>query len=234
MLGSLYVDCCGCFLFSHIYFTFPRFKSFKIFSESHNKSNKMEQTQLDQQFAERERELIKLNSKVNAKTKKIQAAAATKIQVHTSNNNLNFYENKSDDEEVVKLLRCKKIQLENAPSKKPHEVNYPHFSRKIIRTNLDIHLPNSSLLPDGNAEPANDEKSIIESETKTEVEEVKSLRNESLKTRFSNESSAISPVPPIDSLPRVAEELIAEVIPKTLDKKNVSNEGLLKLVYFFY
>lgn len=189
---------------------------------------------LDQQFAERERELIKLNAKVNARTKKVQATATAKIQVHTSNNNLNFYDSKSDDDEAVELLKCKKIQLESAPSKKFHEVNYPHFSRKIVRTNLDIHLPTSSLLPDGNAEPPpTDDKSIIESETKTTTttHDGKSLHCESMRTRFSDDSSAVPPAQPIESLPRVAEDFVAEVIPKTLDKKNVSNEGLLKFVF---
>lgn len=187
---------------------------------------------LDQQFAERERELIKLNAKVNAKTKKVQANAAAKIQVHTTNNNLNFYDSKSDDDDTVELLKCKKIQLECAPpTKKFHEVNYPLFSRKIVRTNLDIHLPTSSLMPDGNAEPVVDDKLIIESESTPQgAADGKSLHSESMRTRFSGDSSPIPPAQPVESMPRVAEDRVAEVIPKAFDKKNVSNEGLLKFV----
>lgn len=175
---------------------------------------------MDQQFAEREKELIKLNSKVNAKTKKIQSNTIAKIQVQTANNNFNFYD---ESESVGFEVKCKKINLGNLPTKKQHEVSYPqHLSRKL-RTNLDIHLPTSSLLPDGYADPELEEKSVIDSEIIQE-----SLKAESLKTRYSNDSSVIPPVPPIESLPRVAEEIVSEVIPKTLERKNVSNEGLLK------
>lgn len=173
---------------------------------------------MDQQFAEREKELIKLNAKVNAKTKKIHSNTISKIQVQTANNNFNFYD---DSESEGFEVKCKKINLGSLPAKKHNEVNYPHFSRKL-RTNLDIHLPTSSLLPDGDADP--EIKSVIDSEIVHE----KSLKSESLKTRFSDDSSAIPPVSPVENLPRVAEEIVSEVIPKTLERKNVSNEGLLK------
>lgn len=186
---------------------------------------------MDQQFAEREKELIKLNAKVNAKTKKIQSnttvTAANKIQVQTANNNFNFYED-SDNEGFQ--VKCKKINLGSLPTKKQNEVNYPQINRKL-RTNLDIHLPTSSLLPDGNAEPEVN-INLIENENgnleKVTTKSEKSLKAESLRTRYSDDSSAIPPVSPIPNLPRVAEEIISEVIPKSLERKNVSNEGLLK------
>lgn len=180
---------------------------------------------MDQQFAEREKELIKLNAKVNAKTKKIQSNTNAKIQVQTANNNFNFYE---DTENEVFQVKCKKINLGSLPTKKQNEVNYPNIIRKH-RTNLDIHLPTSSLLPDGNADDSELNSIIaLENVTAKSVRSEKTLKSESLKTRFSGDSSALAPVSPIENLPRVAEEIVSEVIPKTLERKNVSNEGLLK------
>jgi hypothetical protein len=179
---------------------------------------------MEKQFAEREKELIKLNAKVNAQTKRIQSNTNTKIQVQTANNNFNFYE---DFENEGFQVKCKKINIGSLPTKKQNEVNYPHINRKH-RTNLNIHLPTSSLFPDGNAEL--EVNSLIENEIVSvkSVKSEKSLKSESLKTRFSDKSSAIPPISPIENLPRVAEKIVSEVIPKILERKNVSNEGLLK------
>lgn len=199
---------------------------------------------MDQQFLEREKELFKLNAKLNAKTKKIQVIAATKalakpVQVHTANNYFNYYDEpacpsqKESQDEGLELM-CKKINISNQPVKKPHEIVYPLFNRQTARTNrggtsmdiIHIHMPTGSFTSDGQADQTdNDFKSI---DIKSEPAESLSFKNESLVTRFSDDSSAIPPAVKIPNLPMPN---VTDVIPKSMEKKNISNDGLLKWVW---
>lgn len=185
---------------------------------------------MDQQFLEREKELFVLNAKLNAKTKKFQVNASNKvqtkpIQIHTANNNFNFYEeSRSTTQDDGLELMCKKINIADHPTKRPHEIVYPLFNRQTKaprERNLDlhIHLPTGSMISDGKCE-------LQEVEIKSETIESISFKNESMLTRFSEESSAIPPADPIPNLPMPIN--VTDVIPKSLDKKNVSNDGLLK------
>ena len=194
---------------------------------------------MDQQFLEREKELFKLNAKLNAKTKKIQIIASSKslvtkpVQVHTANNNLNYYEESSTCLSTQKELQddglellCKRINISNVPVKKPQEIVYPLFNRQtakpVRRTNIDIHMPTGSmLLADGKADQ---EDSI---DTKSEAVE-SSFKNESLVTRYSDDSSAIPPAEPTAFMSMPLPPSLVDVIPKSLEKKNISNDGLLK------
>lgn len=198
---------------------------------------------MDPQFLDREKELFKLNAKLNAKAKKIQVIASTKaaipkpVQIHTANNNFNYYEETScpsqqkESQDDGMELMCKKINISNQPVKKPHEIVYPLFHRQtavkpLRRTNLDIHLPNGSMISDGNADQEDvDVKSI---DVKTETVESMSFKNESLLTRYSDDSSAIPPADPIANLPLPLPPNLMDVIPKSFEKKNISNDGLLK------
>ncbi|CRL03066.1 CLUMA_CG016634, isoform A [Clunio marinus] len=194
---------------------------------------------MDQQFIEREKELFKLNAKLNAKSKKIQATAASNklqgkpVQIHTSNNYFNYYDEQSctssslhkEAQDDGLELMCKKISMSPQPIKKPQEIVYPFFNRQTpkppIRTNLDIHMPTGSMISDGNAEQTQEVKS-----------ESMSFKNESMITRYSDDSSAIpsanlqsiSPTQP----PPLLE--LTEIIPKSMEKKNISNDGLLKFL----
>jgi hypothetical protein len=117
---------------------------------------------MDQQFIDRERELFKLNAKLNAKSKKIDpsiiavAAAATTtttttttttkikgktVQIHTTNSNFNYYEEQLADEQQQQQqqqqksfeLMCKKMNITNQPVKKPQEIVYPLFNRQTLK-----------------------------------------------------------------------------------------------------
>lgn len=68
-------------------------------------------------------------------------------------------------------------------------------------------------------------------DAKTETIESMSFKNESLLTRYSSDSSAIPPAMPILNLPMPLN--VTDVIPKSMDKKNISNDGLLKSVLIF-
>lgn len=191
---------------------------------------------MDQQFLEREKELFVLNAKLNAKTKKFQANASNKvqtkpIQIHTANNNFNFYEESrstTTQDDGLELM-CRKINIADHPTKRPHEIVYPLFNRQTKaprERNLDlhIHLPAGSMISDGKCEHLEiDIKSV---DVKSETIESMSFKNESMLTRFSEESSAIPPAEPILNLPMPIN--VTDVIPKSLDKKNVSNDWLLK------
>lgn len=118
---------------------------------------------MDQQFLERERELFKLNAKLNAKSKKIapsittttstKAQIKTSIQIHTANNYFNYYEENhhhhhhqstSDEQQQQQQqllqqqqqhleLMCKKMSITNQPVKKPQEIVYPLFNRQTLK-----------------------------------------------------------------------------------------------------
>jgi hypothetical protein len=186
---------------------------------------------MDQQFLEREKELFKLNAKLNAKTKKIQVAAVKPVQIHTANNNFNFYEScpaqKESHDDGLEL--CRKINISNQPARKPHEIAYPLFNRQTAKmsrvANIDaihIHMPAGSMISDGKADAAeHDEPSV---DIKSEA--VDSFKNESMVTRYSDDSSAVPPANPVPNLPMPTN--LTDVIPKSLEKKNISNDGLLK------
>lgn len=190
---------------------------------------------MDQQFLEREKELFKLNAKLNAKTKKQASKAASTKPVHivTANNNFNYYEEspappaKESHDDGLELL-CKKINITNQPTKKSHEIVYPWFNRQTAsvarRRNLDIHMPGGSLISDGKTDfDENDATSI---DINSETVESKSFRNESLMTRYSDDSSAVPPADPIPNLPMPPN--LIDVIPKSMERKNICNDGLLK------
>lgn len=193
---------------------------------------------MDPQLLDREKELFKLNAKLNAK-KKHQLLASTKVQqskpvqIHTANNNFNYYQdptnspqNESHDDGLE--LLCKKINIVNQPIKRQNGVVYPFFNRQTAkpsrRTNIDVHIPNGSLVSDGKADGDFDDKSV---DFKSEAQST-SFRNESLMTRYSDDSSAVPPANPIENLPLPEPPRVADVIPKAIDKKNVSNDGLLR------
>lgn len=191
---------------------------------------------MDQLFIEREKELFKLNAKLNAKTKKIQTnpilkVPAKTVQIHTANNYFNFYEEpgptKNDSIQESLELRCKKITITNPPVKKPQEIVYPLFNHRhttkllVTRDDIHIHLPTGTFVSDGKEEIEIDEKSI---DIKSEV--TVSLRDESLLTRCSDDSSAVRPADRIPNLSMPLPPPLNDIIPKSLEKK--SNDGLMK------
>jgi hypothetical protein len=199
---------------------------------------------MDQQFVEREKELFKLNAKLNAKTKKIQVIASTKsqaakqpVQIHTANNNFNYYyeepscpsTQKESQDDGLELL-CKRINISNVPVKKPQEIVYPLFHRQtakpIRRTNIDIHMPTGSMVSDGKADQEDvDGKSV---DVKSEAIESMSFKTESMMTRYSDDSSAVPPAEPIANLSMPLPPCLVDIIPKSMEKRSISNDGLLK------
>lgn len=193
---------------------------------------------MDLHFLEREKELFKINAKLNAKTKKVQVVVSTKamqakpVQIHTANNNFNYYEEslchpqKELQEDGIELL-CKKINISNQPVKKPHEIVYPLFSRqnKFRRTNLDIHMPGNSMVSDGKADQG-DIDGITD--FKLETAENKSFKSESMLTRCSEDSSAVPPAIKSSNFALSTPSPSVESIPKSMEKKNISNDGILK------
>lgn len=193
---------------------------------------------MDPEFLEREKELFKLNAKLNARTKKIQVIAPTKaqskpVQIHTANNYFNYYEEqpcpsqKDSQDDGLELL-CKKINIANQPVKKPQEIVYPLFNRQTAKIHreatldIHIHLPTGSLVSDGKA----DQDDVRSVGAKPETVKSLSLKNESMITRYSDDSSAIPPSDPLLNLPMPPN--LIDVIPKSLEKKNISNDGLMK------
>lgn len=196
---------------------------------------------MDQAFLEREKELFKLNAKLNSKAKKITSTISNKssikpVQIHTANSHFNYYDEsmaisqkESQDEES---LSCKKINISNQPPKKNHEIIYPLFNRHVVKgsrdhNTLDIHLPGGLTVADGKAEiadsSANDNISVV---AISEAVSGQSFKNESLLTRFSDDSSAVAPAENITDHP--AKPIISNAVPRTIEKKNISNDGLLK------
>ncbi|KAG5677311.1 hypothetical protein PVAND_007080 [Polypedilum vanderplanki] len=210
---------------------------------------------MDQSFIDREKELFKLNAKLNAKSKKIDPssiiAAATSstlsistttkikgktVQIHTTNSNFNYYEEQPSDEQQQQKhleLMCKKMNITNQPVKKPQEIVYPLFNRHAhkqqqISRRVDIHMPNASLMSDGNADAEETDIKSIKTETA-----VDSFKNESLLTHCTDESSAVPPVDPIIphilNMPLPPPPNSTDIIPKCIEKK-ISNDGLLKFL----
>lgn len=197
---------------------------------------------MDQQFLEREKELFRLNAKLNAKSKKIAAAKQGQIKVHiqTANNNLNHYpEDVQTKVEMMMIgsgdenqqqqpnaeLMCKKMHITNQPAKKPQEIVYPLFNRqstitKQMHRRVDIHMPTGSLISDGNA----DDVETFVGETLESV----SFKNESMITKHSNDTpnSAVPPAEPIPNMP-LPPPPPTDIIPKCIEKK-ISNDGLMR------
>lgn len=189
-------------------------------------------------FIEREKELFKLNAKLNARTKNAQALTSVKIQskpvqIHTANNYFNYYEdqsfssqNESQDEGLH--LTCKKINIANQPIKKPQEVVYPLFVRHTTKnhkeTTLDIHIrmPTGSVI---NKECGQEEVDSKSADFESETIEM-SFKNESIMTRYSDDSSPIARAELVPSL-RIP-SLTNDFIPKTIENKDISKDGLLK------
>lgn len=195
---------------------------------------------MDPQFLDRERELFKLNAKLNAKSKRIAAAtkqAQIRVQIHTANNNLNYYAEDThtkgdmimmmggggDEQQENVELMCKKLHIKNQPVKKPQEIAYPLFNRQTTTVTgrhsqmvrrVDIHMPTSSLISDGQA----DETFALET-----ITENTSFQNESMITRHSDDTSPVEPIAHMQPLPPPP----TDIIPKCIEKK-ISNDGLLK------
>lgn len=190
------------------------------------------------QYLEKEKELFKLNAKLNAKTKKMNVnvnknVVPVKTQIITSNNHFNYYEESlpgsshptvTSEENSLELM-CRKINISNQPMKKPQEIVYPLFQRstasKSRRNNLDITIPITTTADHTGAEQPEeiDDKSITNCNT-----EVESFKTESLITRFSDDSLALTPV----KLPLPPPPICNDIVPRCLDKTSVSSDGLLK------
>jgi hypothetical protein len=196
---------------------------------------------MDPQFLDREKELMKLNAKLNAKSKKIASTKTqikTSIQIFTANNNFNYYDEQKEpkdgqggnaaDEQHFELM-CKKITITNQPAKKAQEIVYPLFNRQMSKQQnrrVDIHMPNDSFVSDGKAEKP--EESDEKMSLKTDNVDGMSFQNESLVTRYSDDSSAVPPADPIANLPLPPPPINAtDIIPKCIERK-ISNDGLLK------
>lgn len=225
----------------------------QISCQKKNKHREREKriTIMDQSFIDREKELFKLNAKLNAKSKKIDPssiiAAATSstlsistttkikgktVQIHTTNSNFNYYEEQQSDEQQKHFeLMCKKMNITNQPIRKPHEISYPLFNRHALKQQqisrrVDIHMPTASLMSDGNADAEETDMKSIKTETA-----VDSFKNESMVTHCSDDSSAVPPVdsiiPHILNMPLQPPPNSTDIIPKCIEKK-ISNDGLLK------
>lgn len=198
---------------------------------------------MDQAFLEREKELVKLNAKLNSKAKKITSTnrpiLVKPVQIHTANNYFNYYDEslalsqKESQDDGLELL-CKKINISNQPVKRNHEIIYPLFNRQTSRgtkdqniSDIHIHLPGGLMVADGKAESidtaALDTTSV---DFKSEVLDGLSFKNESLLTRCSDDSSAFPPAAKIAELPMAS--ITNNVVPRSIEKKNISNDGLLK------
>ena len=193
---------------------------------------------MDQQYLEREKELFKLNAKLNAKTKKFignnKCVQLKTVQITTSNSNFNFYQHEEKNvssstatsEEINSLeISCKKITIANPPIKKQNDINYPLYrnttaTSKPKKSNIDIRIPHTEYkdqnMNESSQKFSNSQDNLSDIRTdKTE----KSFNEESLLVRFASESSITAPQHAINH---------ANVIPKILDKPNVSSEGLIK------
>lgn len=197
---------------------------------------------MDQAFLEREKELFKLNAKLNSKAKKFSTTSnkslVKPVQIHTANSNLNYYDEslaisqkEFQDEES---LSCKKINISNQPPKKNHEIIYPLFNRHIVRGSRDhntsdilILMPGGLTVADGKAENAdsfaNDNISV---DFISEAVSGQSFKNESLLTRYSDDTSAVAPTEKI--IEHQSPSITNIPVPRTIEKKNISNDGLLK------
>lgn len=183
---------------------------------------------MEQHFLEREKELFKLNAKLNAKSKKNvnkinQTIKPPPIQIITSNQNFNYYNEEpvTVTEEPESLeVKCKKINISNQPSKKSSDVSYPLFNRnRNKKQGLNIFIPDSSSKDFDKETVDNDDKSqFTDAEVQTEVTD--SFKNDSsmVITRNSSESSI--------NLLKNAQT--ADVIPKSLEKKHMTTDGLMK------
>lgn len=109
---------------------------------------------MDPQLLDREKEFMKINSKLNAKSKKHNSVnktnnnpiVATKpIQIITSNHHFNYYE--EEPQQIVHVpegleLRCQRMNFTNHQYRKPSEISYPKsISRRKLT--LDVHIPDS-------------------------------------------------------------------------------------------
>lgn len=196
---------------------------------------------MDQAFLEREKELFKLNAKLNSKAKKFSTisnkSSVKPVQIHTANSHFNYYDEslaisqkEFQDEES---LSCKKINISNQPPKKNHEIIYPLFNRHIVRgsrdhtTDIHILMPGGLTVADGKAEIAdssvNDNISV---DFISEAVSGQSFKNESLLTRYSDDTSAVAPTEKI--IEHQTPSITNLAVPRTIEKKNISNDGLLK------
>lgn len=191
---------------------------------------------MDQQYLEKEKELFKLNAKLNAKTKKFignKCVQLKTVQITTSNSNFNFYHHEeitgplscTTAEELNNLeISCKKITIANLPVKKQNDISYPLYNRNSIasskpkKSNIEIRIPDSHVKgqngKDSRLQSTGSQDNL--SDIRTDLTE-SSFKDESMLVRYVSESS-------------IPQQTInhTQVIPKVLDKPNVSSEGLIK------
>lgn len=193
---------------------------------------------MDQQYLEREKELFKLNAKLNAKTKKFisnKCVQVKTVQITTSNSNFNFYHHEEINPPVTHTeehssleISCKKITIANPPLKKQNDISYPLYNRsstafsKVKKPNIDIRIPDTHTKDQDDIESLRLKSNASQDnliDFKTDITE-NSFKSESMLVRYASESSI-----PVNTINHT------HVIPKVLDKPNVSSEGLIKYVY---
>lgn len=189
---------------------------------------------MDPQFLEREKELLKLNANLNAKSRKMATSKNIQVktvQIHTANNNLNFEPCLSapqESEENCMELMCKRINISTQSTKKTQEIIYPLFHRQAAKSNrLNIQLPISSTIADGNAEISN-EIDTVSVDIKTETIDTLSLKNESLVTRHSDDTSVITHAEPTPCIIKPPSPCMTDDIEIKFSGKKIGNDGLLK------
>lgn len=189
---------------------------------------------MDQAFLDREKELYKLNAKL-MKKKFFDAPKVIKpVHIVTSNNNFNYYDSMSQDEGRDKNrpkkesqdegleLSCKKINMCHTKPKKTHEIIYPLFSRHPVKgtrepniNDIHIHMPEGLTVADSEIfESAAPDNSSVD------------FKNESLVTRCSDDSSAVALLE--KDADHLKPSITNNVVPRSIEKKNISNDGLLK------
>lgn len=190
---------------------------------------------MDQAFLEREKELFKLNAKLNSKARKIATNSnksfVKPVQIHTANNYFNYYDesmamSQKDSQGDGLQLMCKKINISNQPAKKNHEIVYPLLNRQAFRVTKDnntndihIHLPEGSkIIPDGQAH------AVTTEDVKSETIDDLSFKNESVLKSCSGDLSAAALAKKDLGMPI----LPTANSPTSIEKKNISNDGLLK------
>jgi hypothetical protein len=177
---------------------------------------------MEQHFLDREKELFKLNAKLNAKSKKNvnkvnQAIKPPPIQIITSNQNLNYYHEEPEPESLE--IKCKKINISSQPSKKSSDIAYLYNRNRNKKQGLNIFLPDSTSKDSEKETFENNEDGSQFTDTAAQTEETGNYKKDSsmVITRTTSESSL-----------HLKHGANVDVIPKSLDKKHMTTDGLLK------
>jgi hypothetical protein len=180
---------------------------------------------MDHLYADREKELFKLNAKLNAKTKKAfgnkHQVPVKPIQIVTSNNNFNYYHNEYEEEDIMEL-KCKKINISNIPIKKSNEIPYPLLNRynenHLKKNSLSIHIPRSSIKDVVKQDEEKEDKTFCFADAEVQTDKTDSCKSESLITRYSSEAS----------IHIMHTNTKTDVVSRSIEKNNISTDGLLK------